>query len=104
MASPNLLNPTTQEVKVKKGTDYYISQTGNISCVIDFINEDGNLIKKETYTKGTFKTPDNCTKLQLEGIVADTILTNKIQITEGTTEEIYYPYVNEPSLDRKSVV
>lgn len=100
LESPNLLNPTTQEAKVKKGTDYYISQTGNISCVIDFINEDGNLIKKETYTKGTFKTPDNCTKLQLEGIVADTILTNKIQITEGTTEEIYYPYVNEPSLIR----
>lgn len=100
LESPNLLNPTTQEAKVKKGTDYYISQTGNISCVIDFINEDGNLIKKETYTKGTFKTPDNCTKLQLEGIVTDTILTNKIQITEGTTEEIYYPYVNEPSLIR----
>lgn len=100
LESPNLLNPATQEVKVKKGTDYYISQTGNISCVIDFINEDGNLIKKETYTKGTFKTPDNCTKLQLEGIVADTILTNKIQITEGTTEEIYYPYVSEPSLIR----
>lgn len=100
LESPNLLNPATQEAKVKKGTDYYISQTGNISCVIDFINEDGNLIKKETYTKGTFKTPDNCTKLQLEGIVADTILTNKIQITEGTTEEIYYPYVNEPSLIR----
>ena len=100
LESPNLLNPATQEAKVKKGTDYYISQTGNISCVIDFINEDGNLIKKETYTKGTFKTPDNCTKLQLEGIVADTILTNKIQITEGTTEEIYYPYVSEPSLIR----
>ena len=100
LESPNLLNPTTQEAKVKKGTDYYISQTGNISCVIDFINEDGNLIKKETYTKGTFKTPDNCTKLQLEGVVADTILTNKIQITEGTTEEIYYPYVSEPSLIR----
>lgn len=100
LESPNLLNPATQEAKAKKGTDYYISQTGNISCVIDFINEDGNLIKKETYTKGTFKTPDNCTKLQLEGIVADTILTNKIQITEGTTEEIYYPYVNEPSLIR----
>ena len=100
LESPNLLNPATQEAKVKKGTDYYISQTGNISCVIDFINEDGNLIKKETYTKGTFKTPDNCTKLQLEGIVADTILTNKIQIIEGTTEEIYYPYVNEPSLIR----
>lgn len=100
LESPNLLNPTTQEVKVKKSTDYYISQTGNISCVIDFINEDGNLIKKETYTKGTFKTPDNCTKLQLEGVVADTILTNKIQITEGTTEEIYYPYVSEPSLIR----
>lgn len=100
LESPNLLNPTTQEAKVKKGTDYYISQIGNISCVIDFINEDGNLIKKETCTKGTFKTPDNCTKLQLEGIVADTILTNKIQITEGTTEEIYYPYVNEPSLIR----
>lgn len=100
LESPNLLNPTTQEAKVKKGTDYYISQTGNISCVIDFINEDGNLIKKGTYTKGTFKTPDNCTKLQLEGIVADTILTNKIQITEGTTEEIYYPYVSEPSLIR----
>lgn len=100
LESPNLLNPATQEAKVKKGTDYYISQTGNISCVIDFINEDGNLIKKETYTKGTFKTPDNCTKLQLEGIVADTILTNKIQITEGTTEEIYYPHVSEPSLIR----
>lgn len=100
LESPNLLNPATQEVKVKKSTDYYISQTGNISCVIDFINEDGNLIKKETYTKGTFKTPDNCTKLQLEGVVADTILTNKIQITEGTTEEIYYPYVSEPSLIR----
>ena len=100
LESPNLLNPATQEAKVKKGTDYYISQTGNISCVIDFINEDGNLIKKETYTKGTFKTPDNCTKLQLEGIVADTILTNKIQIIEGTTEEIYYPYVSEPSLIR----
>ena len=100
LESPNLLNPTTQEAKVKKGTDYYISQTGNISCVIDFINEDGNLIKKETYTKGTFKTPDNCTKLQLEGVVADTILTNKIQITEGITEEIYYPYVSEPSLIR----
>lgn len=100
LESPNLLNPTTQEAKVKKGTDYYISQTGNISCVIDFINEDGNLIKKETYTKGTFKTLDNCTKLQLEGIVADIILTNKIQITEGTTEEIYYPYVSEPSLIR----
>ncbi len=100
LESPNLLNPATQEAKVKKGIDYYISQTGNISCVIDFINEDGNLIKKETYTKGTFKTPDNCTKLQLEGVVADTILTNKIQITEGTTEEIYYPYVSEPSLIR----
>lgn len=100
LESPNLLNPATQEAKVKKGTDYYISQTGNISCVIDFINEDGNLIKKETYTKGTFKTPDNCTKLQLEGVVADTILTNKIQITEGITEEIYYPYVSEPSLIR----
>ncbi len=100
LESPNLLNPTTQEVKVKKGMDYYISQTGNISCVIDFINEDGNLIKKETYTKGTFKTPDNCTNLQLEGVVADTILTNKIQITEGTIEKIYYPYVSEPSLIR----
>ncbi len=100
LESPNLLNPTTQEVKVKKSTDYYISQTGNISCVIDFINEDGNLIKKKTYTKGTFKTPDNCTKLQLEGVVADTILTNKIQITEGTIEKIYYPYVSEPSLIR----
>lgn len=100
LESPNLLNPTTQKAKVNKGEDYYISQSGEISCVIDFINEDGNLIKKETFVQGTFKVPDNCIELKLEGIVADTILTNKIQIVKGTKETIYYPYVDEPSLIR----
>lgn len=96
LESPNILNPDTLKAKVEKSSYYILSQSGNITCKINFINEDGNLIKQEEYVSGVFQTQDNCVELQFVDITSEDILNNEVQITKS--ESIYYPYVNSPSL------
>lgn len=100
LASPNLLNPTSQSAKVSGGKEYYLSQAGNVSYTLDFINEDNNKISSTVLTSGVFTTPDNCVKVQIENVGATDLTNNKVQINIGETARVYYPYVTVPSLIR----
>lgn len=100
LASPNLLNPTSQSAKVSGGKEYYLSQAGNVSYTLDFINEDNNKISSTALTSGVFTTPDNCVKVQIENVEVIDLTNNKVQINIGETARVYYPYVTVPSLIR----
>lgn len=100
LASPNLLNPTSQSAKVSGNKEYYLSQAGNVSYTLDFINEDNNKISSTVLTSGVFTTPDNCVKVQIENVGATDLTNNKVQINIGETARVYYPYVTVPSLIR----
>lgn len=100
LASPNLLNPTSQSAKVSGDKEYYLSQAGNVSYTLDFINEDNNKISSTVLTSGVFTTPDNCVKVQIENVGATDLTNNKVQINIGETARVYYPYVTVPSLIR----
>lgn len=100
LASPNLLNPANQSANVSGGEKYYLSQAGNVSYTLDFINEDNNKISSTVLTSGVFTTPDNCVKVQIENVGATDLTNNKVQINIGETARVYYPYVTVPSLIR----
>lgn len=100
LASPNLLNPANQSANVSGGKEYYLSQAGNVSYTLDFINEDNNKISSTVLTSGVFTTPDNCVKVQIENVGATDLTNNKVQINIGETARVYYPYVTVPSLIR----
>lgn len=100
LASPNLLNPTSQSAKVSGNKEYYLSQAGNVSYTLDFINEDNNKISSTVLTSGVFTTPDNCVKVQIENVGATDLTNNKVQINIGETARVYYPYVTVSSLIR----
>lgn len=100
LVSPNLLNPANQSANVSGGEKYYLSQVGNVSYTLDFINEDNNKISSIVLTRGVFTTPDNCVKVQIENVEATDLTNNKVQINIGETARVYYPYVTVPSLIR----
>lgn len=100
LVSPNLLNPANQSANVSGGEKYYLSQVGNVSYTLDFINEDNNKISSIVLTSGVFTTPDNCVKVQIENVGAIDLTNNKVQINIGETARVYYPYVTVPSLIR----
>lgn len=100
LASPNLLNPANQSANVSGDKEYYLSQAGNVSYTLDFINEDNNKISSTVLTSGVFTTPDNCVKVQIENVGATDLTNNKVQINIGETARVYYPYVTVPSLIR----
>ena len=100
LASPNLLNPANQSANVSGDEKYYLSQAGNVSYTLDFINEDNNKISSTVLTSGVFTTPDNCVKVQIGNVEAIDLTNNKVQINIGETAQVYYPYVTVPSLIR----
>lgn len=100
LESPNLLNPENQNVIVQGNTTYYLSQTGNISYQLDFINEDNNIISSISLDKGSFTTPSNCVRINMPSISSSDIITNQIQINIGSSALQYYPYITEPSIIR----
>lgn len=100
LVSPNLLNPANQSANVSGDEKYYLSQVGNVSYTLDFINEDNNKISSIVLTSGVFTTPDNCVKVQIENVGATDLTNNKVQINIGETARVYYPYVTVPSLIR----
>lgn len=100
LASPNLLNPANQSANVSGDEKYYLSQAGNVSYTLDFINEDNNKISSTVLTSGVFTTPDNCVKVQIRNVEAIDLTNNKVQINIGETARVYYPYVTVPSLIR----
>ena len=99
LESPNLLNPQTQIANVKGGQDYYFSQSGNTQYQLKFLTEYGNLISSVDISSGKITVPDTGVQIKVNASSSD-ITSNKLQINEGTTAEIYYPYVNEPSVIR----
>ena len=99
LESPNLLNPQTQIANVKGGQDYYFSQSGNTQYQLKFLTEYGNLISSVDISSGKITVPDTGVQIKVNASSSD-ITSNKLQINEGTTAEIYYPYVNEPSIIR----
>lgn len=99
LESPNLLNPQTQIANVKSGQDYYFSQSGNTQYQLNYLTEYGNLISSVNMVSGKITVPDTCVQIKVNVSSSD-ITNNKLQINEGTTAEIYYPYVNEPSVIR----
>lgn len=98
LESPNLLNPENQNVTAQGNTTYYLSQTGNISYQLDFINEDNNIISSISLDKGSFTTPSNCVRINMPSISSSDITTNQIQINIGNSAVQYYPYITEPSI------
>lgn len=99
LESPNLLNPQTQIANVKGGQNYYLSQSGTTQYQLDYLTEYGNLISSVNMASGRITAPDTCVQIRVNASSSD-ITSNKLQINEGTTAEIYYPYVNEPSVIR----
>lgn len=99
LESLNLLNPQTQIANVKGGQDYYFSQSGNTQYQLNYLTEYGNLISSVNISSGKITVPDTCVQIKVNASSSD-ITSNKLQINEGTTAEIYYPYVSEPSVIR----
>mgnify|MGYP004559921137 CR=1 FL=1 len=99
LESLNLLNPQTQIANVKGGQSYYLSQTGTTQYQLDYLTEYGNLISSVNMASGRITVPDTCVQIRMNASSSD-ITSNKLQINEGTTSEIYYPYVSEPSVIR----
>lgn len=99
LESPNLLNPQTQIANVKGGQDYYFSQSGNTQYQLNYLTEYGNLISSVNMASGRITAPDTCVQIRVNASSSD-ITSNKLQINEGATAEIYYPYVSEPSVIR----
>lgn len=100
LESPNLLNPETQIAHVLGNTSYYLSQTGATSYIINYINEDNNVISSIDLSSGTFMTPENCVKVQILDITSETVISDKVEIELGILHTIYYPYVGQPSIIR----
>lgn len=100
LKSFNILNPDTQIGLVTENTNYYLSQVGNNSYTIDYINEEGNIIISSNIESGMFTTPKTCVKIKLNNVTSDTLKNNRVQIVEGSSSSIYYPYVNNPSIIR----
>ncbi len=99
LESPNLLNPQTQVANVKGGQNYYLSQSGTTQYQLDYLTEYGNLISSVNISSGKITVPDTCVQIKVNASSSD-ITSNKLQINEGATAEIYYPYVSEPSVIR----
>lgn len=99
LESLNLLNPQTQIANVKGGQSYYLSQTGTTQYQLDYLTEYGNLISSVNMASGRITAPDTCVQIRVNASSSD-ITSNKLQINEGATAEIYYPYVSEPSVIR----
>lgn len=118
--SPNLLNNNTQSVIVKGDTPYYLNQKGNTTYHIWYYNSDGNLITfidKEGHEasgvvgeQGYFTTHKDCVKLtitktanpDLHDVSSEEILSNEVMISKGDSEQLYYPYLDSPSLVRNT--
>lgn len=118
--SPNLLNNNTQSVNVKGDTPYYLNQKGNTTYHIWYYNSDGNLITfidKEGHEasgvvgeQGYFTTHKDCVKLtitktanpDLHDVSSEEILSNEVMISKGDSEQLYYPYLDSPSLVRNT--
>lgn len=118
--SPNLLNNNTQSVIVKGDTPYYLNQKGKTTYHIWYYNSDGNLITfidKEGHEasgvvgeRGYFTTHKDCVKLtitktanpDLHDVSSEEILSNEVMISKGDSEQLYYPYLDSPSLVRNT--
>ena len=94
----NLLNPTTLRASVKENTSYYFSNNTTNSYLLDFYNAENNLIDSEDISNGTFTTPANCTYISSEDFTAENVMSEQLQIEEGTAFTQYFPYISSPSL------
>lgn len=115
LESPNLLNQATQSGNVVGGETYYLNQSGDTTYYIWYYNIAGNLITfldpegQETSgvsgIRGSFTVHDECVKITMtksanaeaNDLTSDEILSNEVSITKGSTAQLYYPYVTQPS-------
>lgn len=118
--SPNILNNTTQTADVEGNTTYYLDQKGNTTYHIWYYNSQGNLITfidSEGHEAsgvvgehGSFTTHNDCVKLTitktanpgLHDVSSEEILSNEVMISKGDSEQLYYPYLDNPSLVRNT--
>lgn len=118
--SPNILNNTTQTAEVEGNTTYYLDQKGNTTYHIWYYNSQGNLITfidSEGHEAsgvvgehGSFTTHKDCVKLtitktanpDLHDMSSEEILSNEVMISKGDSEQLYYPYLDNPSLVRNT--
>lgn len=114
--SPNLLNNNTQSATVEGSTTYYLNQKGNTTYHIWYYNSEGNLITfvdPEGHEAsgvigehGAFTTHKDCVELtvtkttnpDLHDLTSEEILSNEVMISKGDNEQLYYPYLDSPSL------
>lgn len=94
----NLLNPTTLRASVKENTSYYFSNNTTNSYLLDFYNAENNLIDSEDVSNGTFTTPANCVYVSSGDFTAENVISEQLQIEEGTVFTQYFPYISSPSL------
>lgn len=115
LESPNLLNQATQSGNVIGGETYYLNQSGDTTYYIWYYNIAGNLITfldpegQETSgvsgIRGSFTVHDECVRITMtksanpeaNDLTSDEILSNEVSITRGSTAQLYYPYVTQPS-------
>ena len=118
--SPNILNNTTQTAEVEGNTTYYLDQKGNTTYHVWYYNSQGNLITfidSEGHEAsgvvgehGSFTTHNDCVKLtitktanpDLHDVPSEEILSNEVMISKGDSEQLYYPYLDNPSLVRNT--
>lgn len=115
LESPNLLNQANQSGNVVGGETYYLNQSGDTTYYIWYYNIAGNLITfldpegQETSgvsgIRGSFTVHDECVRITMtksanpeaNDLTSDEILSNEVSITRGSTAQLYYPYVTQPS-------
>lgn len=98
MESINLLNPLTQNAIVEENTEFYFSQKGNINYNISYVNIEGNVISSSNIVNGIITTPANCHSITINNASGTDLVNNLVQISYGDREQVYYPYISEPSL------
>lgn len=116
LSSPNLLNNETQTGMVKGDTTYYLNQEGNNTYyiwyynsedkLIVFIDDEGHEASGIMGVRGAFTTHKDCVKItitktsnsDLHDVTSEEILNNEIMISQGSMKQLYYPYLDKPSL------
>lgn len=101
MENINLLNPSTLRATVSDKKSYYFSSNTNNSYDLDFYNEENKKITTKTVTTGQLEIPEDCRYISSGNFTYQKILSEEIQIEEGTSFSQYVPFIFFPSLIRK---
>ena len=102
ISTVNLLNPDTLKAYVRGNTTYTFSSNTTNNYLLDFYNIDNNLIDSEDISQGTFTTPSNCSYITSTDFTKDNVISEEIQIEAGDQFIQYLPYIEAPSIIRKT--